>query len=83
MTVKMNYRKPFFEITVILLLILSSLIVYGQVRNFDFVHFDDTTYVPQNKDIQQGLTVDSVSWALTTVIMPMNERRMKKAFILL
>lgn len=60
-------KKPVFEITIILLLILSSLVVYGQVREFDFVHFDDTVYVSQNKAIQQGLTVDSVIWALTTV----------------
>ncbi|RJP85058.1 MAG: tetratricopeptide repeat protein [Desulfobacteraceae bacterium] len=66
MTVKMNYRKSFFEITIILLLILSSLLVYGQVRNFDFVHFDDATYVSQNTEIQQGLTVDSIIWAFTT-----------------
>jgi len=63
----MRHQKSFFEVAIVLLLILSSLVVYGQVRHFDFVNFDDTTYVSQNSNIQQGLTVDSVRWALTTV----------------
>ena len=68
MTGKMHpQKKTVFEIAIILLLILSSLMVYGQVRKFDFVHFDDTVYVSQNKNIQQGLTVDSLIWAFTTV----------------
>ena len=49
-----------------LLLILSVLIVYGQVLGFKFVNYDDNRYITGNPMVQQGLTPDSVKWAFTT-----------------
>lgn len=48
-----------------LLLILSTLLVFDQVRGFDFVHYDDDTYVLSNRPVRSGLTSASIAWALT------------------
>jgi hypothetical protein len=49
-------------------LLLSSIILalYGQVLNYEFVYLDDTIYVTENHNVQNGLTVDGVSSAFTT-----------------
>jgi len=49
-----------------LLLILITCVVYWQVLENDLVNFDDTIYVTENHHVQNGLTVDGVSWAFTT-----------------
>jgi tetratricopeptide (TPR) repeat protein len=49
-----------------LLLILAIMIAYGQVKNFDFVGYDDQDYVTENRQVQKGLTVEGIIWAFTT-----------------
>jgi tetratricopeptide (TPR) repeat protein len=49
-----------------LCLIVAILIPYGQVKNFDFVGFDDELYVTENFHVQSGLTVKGLKWAFTT-----------------
>jgi protein O-mannosyl-transferase len=39
-------------------LILSTLLVYWQVRNFDFTNYDDDKYVTGNQHVLSGLTYD-------------------------
>lgn len=46
-----------------LLLILCTLAVYWQVRDFDFVTWDDDIYVTNNPYVQAGLTFDSLKYA--------------------
>ena len=58
--------KKLFVIFVYFVLILSTLLVFGQVRNFDFVNYDDNDYVFENPHVLNGLTGDSVIWAFTT-----------------
>ena len=47
-------------------LIVLVCVVFGQARGFDFLRFDDHTYVAKNPDVASGLTADSVGWAFTT-----------------
>jgi tetratricopeptide (TPR) repeat protein len=47
-------------------LILSTLLVFRQVRNFDFVNYDDKDYVYENSHVLNGLTPAGVIWAFTT-----------------
>jgi tetratricopeptide (TPR) repeat protein len=54
------------KLVVSFFLVVVTLTVYGQVRNHDFVNFDDDIYVTENPRVQAGLTVDSVVWAFTT-----------------
>ncbi|MBW2740291.1 MAG: tetratricopeptide repeat protein, partial [Deltaproteobacteria bacterium] len=37
-----------------------------QVKDFDFIWFDDKPYVTENRHVQSGLTVKSFIWAFTT-----------------
>lgn len=47
-------------------LIVSTLLVFWQVGNFDFVNYDDNFYVYENPNVLNGLSGDSFIWALTT-----------------
>src|SRR5258706_7372129 len=48
------------------LLVVLVLAVFAQVRGFDFLRFDDQTYVAKNPDVASGLTARSLVWAFTT-----------------
>jgi Flp pilus assembly protein TadD len=58
--------KKYFVILTYFVLILSTLLVFWQVRNFDFVNYDDSDYVYSNPHVLNGLTGDGVIWAFTT-----------------
>ena len=49
-----------------LLLIAAILITYWQVKDFDFICFDDKPYVTENRHVQTGLTIKGFTWAFTT-----------------
>jgi protein O-mannosyl-transferase len=49
----------------VLVLVLTA-IVYGQTWHFDFVNYDDASYVYDNPHIVDGLTVETARWAMTT-----------------
>lgn len=44
----------------------ATLLVYWQVRHFDFLNFDDNVYVPGNPHIRGGLTWAGIVWAFST-----------------
>jgi tetratricopeptide (TPR) repeat protein len=46
-------------------LLLLILAVYAPVRHFDYVNFDDPTYVTRNRHVTGGLTGDDLHWAFT------------------
>jgi len=49
-----------------LLLLVVTLLVFHQVRGFEFVHYDDDVYVAGNGHVQAGLTPSSIAWAFST-----------------
>lgn len=51
--------------TAVFLLILAVGAVFWQLPGNDFINFDDPRYVTENRQVQSGLTPDSVAWALT------------------
>ena len=51
---------------VCLLLLAATWAVYGQVRHFDFVNYDDPGQVYENEHVRHGLSAESVQWALTS-----------------
>jgi tetratricopeptide (TPR) repeat protein len=65
---KKKYDIPDYHLKLIisLLLIFAIIIAYGQVRNFDFVDFDDGVYITENSHVQKGFTVEGLAWAFTT-----------------
>ena len=47
-----------------------TLVVYLPVRRFDFVNWDDPSYLTSNPHVQLGLTWANVAWAITTAHTP-------------
>jgi tetratricopeptide (TPR) repeat protein len=58
-------KKPLVIFTYAVL-ILSTLLVFWQVRSFDFTNYDDDLYVSENQLVLSGLTIDNVISAFTT-----------------
>jgi cytochrome c-type biogenesis protein CcmH/NrfG len=61
-----EFSKKNIIICVYSVLILSTLLVFWQVRNFNFLGYDDNSYVYENPFVLNGLTKNSVIWAFTT-----------------
>lgn len=56
---------PSQKLLISLFLSLITLAVYFQVRNHEFINFDDNVYVTENRHVQEGLTLNSIKWAFT------------------
>ena len=54
------------SLTICLLLIATTLLVFWQVQHYDFVNIDDPYYVSDNFFVKHGLTRASFIWAFTT-----------------
>jgi tetratricopeptide (TPR) repeat protein len=55
------------NILVCLFIVIATISVYWPVQSYDFVNFDDGTYVYENGHVQKGLTLEGISWAFTTL----------------
>ena len=49
-----------------LLLVILTVALYYPVKSHPFVNYDDNVYVTENVHVQNGLTWDTVTWALVT-----------------
>ncbi|MHC4646155.1 MAG: tetratricopeptide repeat protein [Planctomycetota bacterium] len=65
MNIKLKPRTGFLILSICFALVLSTALVFWQVRNFDFVNYDDNEYVYENQHVPNGLTRDGVIWAFT------------------
>ncbi len=70
MPLSIKVRKDGFQIArwdflICLLLVGSILSVYWQVRNHEFVVYDDFTYITKNQYVRDGLTLQGLSWAFS------------------
>ena len=61
-----NFISRHQHVLVCLFLVISTLSVYWQVYNYDFINFDDNDYIYDNRHVQAGLTLESIAWAFTT-----------------
>lgn len=50
-----------------LFLVVITWAVFGQTLNYDFVNYDDNSYVYENGEITNGLTFNGIAWAFTHV----------------
>jgi tetratricopeptide (TPR) repeat protein len=46
-------------------LIVITVVVYANVRTFDFVSYDDPWYITNNPNVTGGLSAKSIGWAFT------------------
>ena len=60
-------KRPnrYWVILFYLALAFATAAAFWQVRNCDFVNYDDPAYVTKNQHVQQGLTLDGIRWAFT------------------
>lgn len=52
---------------ILLVLTVATLIVYWQVQYYDFIGYDDPSYVTSNRHVQSGLTSEGIQWAAKTM----------------
>ena len=50
-----------------LFLVIITWAVFGQTLKYDFVNYDDNSYVYENGEIKSGLTFHGIAWAFTHV----------------
>lgn len=61
-----NKSNKYWPLLICLTLALATLAVFAQVHNFDFVKYDDDTYVTDNRHVQSPFSRQAVRWAFTT-----------------
>ena len=57
------------NLLICLLLAAATLLVYAQVRRFDYVQFDDHEFVQKNSYVTAGLTFAGVRWAWSSPLV--------------
>ena len=60
-------RRPYAVWAVCGLLLLAIGVVFGQTVRYEFVNYDDQSYVYENAHVAHGLSTQGVAWALTSV----------------
>ncbi len=51
---------------IVLTLLITTIAVYWQISDYDFINFDDDVYVTTNSYVQSGLSIKNILWAFTT-----------------
>ena len=59
-------RRYTLEFSICLFLIVAISAVFWQVRNHEFLNYDDKAYVTENSHVRAGLTLKGIIWAFTT-----------------
>jgi len=55
------------KFAICIFLVVTTFAVYGQVQDHEFLlNYDDNKYVTESRNVQAGLTSESVKWAFTT-----------------
>jgi len=57
------------EWLICLALAVVTLFVFWQVRNSEFINYDDGKYIYENPHIQDGITWEGIQWALTADLL--------------
>jgi tetratricopeptide (TPR) repeat protein len=63
---KTNISQSKKKLIIYIILTVVTLAAYWQVHGFDFVNFDDQSYVTENSHVQSGLTLNGIRWAFST-----------------
>ena len=54
------------KVIICIFLVISTLAVYWQVQDHEFINYDDDAYITSNLNVKAGLTRESVYWAFIT-----------------
>jgi tetratricopeptide (TPR) repeat protein len=58
-------KKSSVPLLISLVLLAGVLLLYGRVRHYEFMCYDDPLYVTENSYVQTGLSGEGVQWAFT------------------
>ncbi len=58
-------RSPRPVLVACLALVVFVLLVYWQIRDYEFIVFDDDKYVTDNRHVKSGITWEGVKWAFS------------------
>jgi Flp pilus assembly protein TadD len=61
-----SFHRHVLQLLIALLLIVAIFAVFWQVRNHEFLKYDDQDYVTDNPHVKAGLTLKGIIWAFTT-----------------
>jgi tetratricopeptide (TPR) repeat protein len=61
----MSVPQKLYPVLICLALAVGILLIYGQVRHFEFINYDDGSYVYLNSHVLNGLTHSGIHWAFT------------------
>ena len=64
-TAPVGLKRPIADLLICLCLVLLTALVYAPVRHHQFLYLDDADYVTGNAQVQHGLSLESLAWALT------------------
>ena len=53
------------KIAICIFLVLATATIYWQVKEHEFLNYDDNKYVTDNLNVQAGFTRESIHWAFT------------------
>ena len=59
-------NQNWLRFSIILGLALSVAVVFWPVSDFEFIQYDDPTYVTENEHVLNGVTTENLVWAATT-----------------
>ena len=63
MTSKTN--RNYLVLAICVILSITTIAVFWQVGNYEFISFDDNDYVTENRNVQDGLTLKGIVWAFS------------------
>jgi hypothetical protein len=63
MTSKINGK--YLVLAICIALSITTIAVFWQVRNHEFISFDDDDYVTENRHVQDGITLKGIAWAFS------------------
>lgn len=58
--------KKKYQCVIIVLLVVSSFVAFSPIAANEFINFDDNGYISENIQVQQGIHLQTIHWALTT-----------------
>ena len=64
---KISSEKLDSKILIAAFLLISILAVYCQIKNFEFVYYDEPKYVRNNPMLKLEVTLDSIRWAFSSI----------------
>ena len=62
-------KQRLFDAAIWLALLVAILVVYGQVRGFEFQNYDTGSYVYQNPNVMSGFSIANLRWAFTSPVV--------------